>query len=202
MWLVGMTTVLTNSDTILLGLMTSPEQAGSYRVASQLAMFVGLPLTAVSVAMAPDMASMHAAGRIDELRVQCRAAARLIVLAVTGIAGAIAIVGREILQALGPEFGQGFTSALVLSAAYLFHSAMATSGYLLLMSGHERLVASILSVGALVNVTGVVILVPIYGLVGAATATGISLCLVSAVSALFARRLAGINATVFSVRPN
>ncbi len=201
MWLVGMTTVLTNSDTILLGLMTNPEQAGSYRVASQLAMFVGLPLTAVSVAMAPDMASMYTTGRIDELRVQCRAAARLIGIAAGGIAFVIAIVGREVLQAFGPEFGQGFTSALVLSAAYLFHSAMASSGYLLIMSGHERLVASIFSIGALANVMGVVILVPTYGLVGAATAAGISLCLVSAACALFARRLTGINATIFPASP-
>lgn len=198
MWLAGMTSVLTNSDTILLGLMTSPEQAGSYRVASQLAMFVGLPLTAVSVALAPRMASMHATGHIDELRGQCRAAARLIVLAAAGIAGAIAIVGQEILEIFGPGFGQGFASAIVLSAAYLFHSTMATSGYLLIMSGHERLMATILSGGALLNVLGVVILVPMYGLVGAAIASGISLCLVSAMCAIFVRRLTGINATIFS----
>jgi O-antigen/teichoic acid export membrane protein len=201
MWLVGMTAVLTNADTILVGLMASPEQAGLYRVASQLAMFVGLPLTAISVAIAPGMASMHATGRIDELRIQCRAAARLVALTAGGIAFVIAIAGREVLRAFGPEFGQAFTSALALSAAYLFHSAMATSGYLLIMSGHERLVASVFTVGALANVLGVVILVPSYGLLGAATATGISLCMVSATCAVFARRLTGVNATLFSVTP-
>lgn len=198
MWLTGMTAVLTNSDTILLGLMTDPERAGSYRIASQLAMFVGLPLTAISAAMAPAMAAMYATGRIDELRLQCRAAARLIVLAAIVIAVAIAIAGREVLRAFGPEFEQGFYAALVLSAAYLFHSAMATSGYLLIMTGHERLMASILSVGALLNLMGVLLLVPLYGLLGAAIATGASLCLVSAFCALFAKRLTGINATIFA----
>lgn len=197
MWLVGMSAVLTNADTILVGTLMSPADAGVYRVASQLAMFVGLPLTAVSVAMAPGIAAMHSTRRHAELRSQSRAAARLIVLGAGGIAFVIAFIGREVLQAFGPQFAKGFASALVLSVAYLFHSAMATSGYQLLMSGHERLVAIIFSIGALTNVTALFVLVPLYGLVGAATASGISLCLVSGACALFARRLLGLNATLF-----
>jgi O-antigen/teichoic acid export membrane protein len=198
MWLVGMSAVLTNIDTILVGALMSPADAGVYRVASQLAMFVGLPLTAVSVAMAPGMAAMHATGRRVELQSQSRAAARLIGLGAGGITFLIAIIGPQVLQAFGPQFGRGFDAALVLAVAYLFHSAMATSGYQLLMSGHERLVAVLFSVGTLLNMAGLLLLVPLYGLVGAAIAGGVSLCFVSAALALLARRLVGINATLFS----
>lgn len=201
MWLVGMSAVLTNIDTILVGMLMSPADAGVYRVASQLAMFVGLPLTAVSVAMAPGMAAMHATGRRVELQSQSRAAARLIGLGAGGITFLIAIIGPQVLQAFGPQFGRGFAATLVLAIAYLFHSAMATSGYQLLMSGHERLVAILFSVGALADVTGLLVLVPLYGLVGAAIAAGFSLCLVSAACALFARRRVGLNATLFSLVP-
>ncbi len=198
MWLVSMSAVLINIDTILVGTLMSPADAGVYRVASQLAMFVGLPLTAVSVAMAPGMAAMHATDRRVELQFQSRAAARLIGLGAVGITLLIAIIGPRVLQGFGPQFGRGFAAALVLAVAYLFHSAMATSGYQLLMSGHERLVAIVFSVGALLNVTGLLVLVPLYGLVGAAIAGGVSLCLVSATCAWFARRLIGLNATLFS----
>lgn len=198
MWLVCMSAILTNADTILVGALMSPADAGVYRAASQLAMFVGLPLTAISVAMAPGMAAMHATGRVDELQTQSRTAARLIFLGAAGIAGVIAIIGHMVLQAFGREFGQGFSSALVLSVAYLVHSAMATSGYQLLMSGHERLVAVVFSAGALINLVSLFVLVPLFGLIGAALASGISLCLVSIACALLARRLTGLNATLFS----
>ncbi len=198
MWLVCMSAILTNADTILVGTLMSPADAGVYRAASQLAMFVGLPLTAVSVAMAPGMAAMHATGRIAELQTQSRIAARMIFLGAAGIASVIAIIGHLVLQAFGREFGQGFPAALVLSVAYLVHSAMATSGYQLLMSGHERLVAFVFSAGALINLASLFVLVPFFGLIGAALASGLSLCLVSIACAFLARRLTGLNATLFS----
>ena len=144
---------------------------------------------------------MHATGRVDELQTQSRTAARLIFLGAAGIASVIATIGQMVLQAFGHEFGQGFSSALVLSVAYLVHSAMATSGYQLLMSGHERLVAVVFSAGAFVNLVSLFVLVPLFGLIGAALASGISLCMVSIACALLARRLTGLNATLFSATP-
>lgn len=201
MWLVTMTTVLTNIDTILVGRIAGDAQAGVYRVASQLAMLVGLPLTAVSMAMAPVIASLYAEGRTDELRVRCRAAARVAVAAAILLAAAIGIGGHRILAAFGPEFAQGYRATLLLSVAYVIHSAMATSGYLLIMSAHERLVVLVFMAGAAANVAGCLALIPAFGMSGAALASGISLGLVSVTCAVLARRKLGINGSAFARSP-
>jgi O-antigen/teichoic acid export membrane protein len=198
MWLVMMTTALTHLDTILVGRLVGAEQAGGYRVASQLAMLVGLPLTAISVAMAPVIAALHAAGRAEELRQRSLAAAWVAFTGALAVAGIILVGGRWILAAFGPGFEAGYGPALILSSAYLVHSAMATSGYLLIMSEHEKLVMVVFTAGAALNVAGGLILIPRLGATGAALSTGVSLCLVSIACALLARRKLGINGTIFA----
>jgi O-antigen/teichoic acid export membrane protein len=198
MWLVMMTSVLTNADTLLVGRIAGDAEAGAYRVASQLAMLVGLPLTAISTAMAPVIASLHASGQRDELCARTRAAARVIAAGALLLAVAIAVAGPRILAAFGPEFTQGYGPTLVLTAAYLVHSAMATSGYLLIMSAHERLVMLIFTAGAAAAIAGGVALIPSMGMMGAAVSSAVSLSLVSVSCAVLAWRRLGINGTVFA----
>ncbi len=200
MGLVMMTTVLTNVDTILVGRLVGTAAAGTYKVAVQLAMLVGLPLTAISVAMAPVIAALHASGRTEELRMRSRAAARVIVAAAAAVACAVVLGGPWILAAFGPGFTAGYAPAIILAAAYLVHSAMATSGYLLIMTAHEKLVMGVFSAGAALNVVGGLVLIPRYGTIGAATSSAACLCLVSISCALFARSRLGIDGTVFARR--
>ncbi len=201
MALVMMTTVLTNVDTVLVGSLRSAGEAGTYKVATQLAMLVGLPLTAVSVALAPGMAALHAAGRSDELQRQSRAAARVIIVSAMAVAAAVSVGGPRILGAFGPSFATAYVPTLVLVAAYLLHSAMATSGYLLIMSAHEKPVLAVFAGGAALNVLGGLALIPRFGLIGAASSSAICLCLVSISCAWLARRRLGIDGTVFARLP-
>jgi O-antigen/teichoic acid export membrane protein len=201
MTLVFMTTVLTNVDMLLVGRLSGNAEAGVYKVATQLAMLVGLPLTAVSVAMAPVIAALHVSGRIEELRARSRAAARLIVAAACAVGAFVTVGGPWVLAAFGGDFAAGYVPTLILSTAYLMHSAMATSGYLLIMTAHETAVMAVFAAGAGLNVAGGLVLIPRFGLVGAAVSTAVSLCLVSVTCAVLARRWLGIDGTVFAGEP-
>jgi O-antigen/teichoic acid export membrane protein len=198
MTLVLMTTALTNVDTLLVGRLSGNADAGVYRVAAQLAMLVGLPLTAISVAMAPVIAALHAGGRVEELRMRSRAAARLIFAAACGVCVLVVGGGPWVLAAFGREFSAGYSPALVLSGAYLVHSAMATSGYLLIMTAHETAVMSAFAAGTALNVVGGLLLIPRFGPTGAAASTAVSLCLVSVTCAVLARKRLGVDGTVFA----
>jgi O-antigen/teichoic acid export membrane protein len=198
MWLVAMSALHTNVDTILVGALAGPDDAGVYRVATQLAMFVGLPLTAVSIAMAPSISALHATGRHEELQRRLAGAARTIFVCAALVAIFVAFAGSRVLAAFGADFGVGYVPAMVLVVAYLFHSAMATSSYLLFMTSHERAATLAFMAGVAINVTANLLLTPQYGILGAAIATGISLCVVSFACACLAWRLTGVNATVFA----
>jgi O-antigen/teichoic acid export membrane protein len=56
--------------------------------------------------------------------------------------------------------------------------------------------------GTAVNVVGGLLLIPRYGLAGAAASTAVSLCLVSVTCALLAQRRLGIDGTVFAAAPD
>jgi O-antigen/teichoic acid export membrane protein len=198
MWLVGMSAALVNVDTLLVGVLLGPSEAGAYRVASQFAMFVGFPLAAVSIAAAPAIAALHSQRRHAELDRRLRGAARVIFAVAAAIAVVAALAGRPLLEALGPGFGHAYPAMLILVAAYLFHAAMAASTYLLFMTAHERLAAALFTAGAASHVGLGLLLIPRFGLSGAAVAAGASLALVSAASALLAWKRTGINATIFS----
>lgn len=199
MWLVGMSAALVNVDTLLVGALLGPSEAGAYRVASQCAMFVGFPLAAVSIATAPTIASLHAQGRHLELGRRLRSAARVIFAVAAAIAVIAALAGRPLLAAVGSGFEHAFPAMLILVATYLVHAAMAASTYLLFMTAHERLAAAIFTGGVAFHVVLGMLLIPRFGLSGAAGAAGASLTLVSAASAMLAWKLTGINATIFSV---
>jgi O-antigen/teichoic acid export membrane protein len=78
---------------------------------------------------------------------------------------------------------------------------MATSGYLLIMSQHEKLVMGVFAAGAALNACGGLALIPRLGTTGAAASSALSLCLVSVSCALLARRKLGIDGTVFARQP-
>lgn len=198
MWLIGMSAILTNMDTILVGALRSPADAGVYRVASQLAMLVGMPLTAVSISMAPAISALYATGQREELQRRARQGAVTIMIGAAGIGLAVAVLTPWILKAFGPPFAAAHAPASILAAAYLVHSSMATGSYLLFMTAHERTATLIFAIGIVIHALGAMLLVPPYGLLGAAIASGASLCFVSMTCAFLARRLIGINATVFA----
>lgn len=197
MWLIAMSVTLVNVDTLLVGAQLGPANAGAYRAASQLAMFVGFPVAAVSIAVAPSISALYASRRTDELRLLVRRAARVIAAASAVTAMTVVLAGRPILHGLGPGFEAGYPVTLVLSAAYLLHAAMATSSYLLFMTAHERLAAAFFTLGVAVHVLANLLLVPRFGLTGAAVAMGCALVVVSAGCAMAAWRTIGIDATIF-----
>jgi O-antigen/teichoic acid export membrane protein len=197
MWLIAMSVALVNVDTLLVGVQLGPANAGAYRAASQLAMFVGFPVAAVSIAIAPSISALYASRRTSELRLLVRRAARVIAAASALTAMTVVLAGRPILHGLGPGFESGYPVTLILSAAYLLHAAMATSSYLLFMTAHERLAAAFFSLGFGVHVLANLFLVPRFGLTGAAIAMGCALVVVSAGCAMAAWRAIGIDATIF-----
>jgi O-antigen/teichoic acid export membrane protein len=149
--------------------------------------------------MAPRIASLYATGRRQELQDQVRRGARTILLGAAPIALGIALFAPWVLATFGPAFADAYVPVLVLVTAYMVHAAMATSSYLLFMTAHERVAMLVFTGGITVNIAGNLLLIPRYGMLGAAIATGTSFCAVSGACALLARRLIGINATVFSL---
>jgi O-antigen/teichoic acid export membrane protein len=86
---------------------------------------------------------------------------------------------EEILYLWGKEFVEGSLCLIILSAAYLFLSAVGPVRHMIMMSGRTKinLINSIIGFISVISLN--LVLVPKYGMIGAAVATAFSICVVS-----------------------
>lgn len=193
-----------NADILMLGSITGPEAAGLYKAATRGAELLTFGLVVISVPLGPLLARLYAAGEIATLQRELSRWARVAFAPAAVLAVAFVIDGSWFLALFGSEFtGHEASAALaILAAGQLIHVAAGPAGLLLLMSGHERLAAQALAVGAVLNVALNALLIPTWGVRGAAVATACSTAIFALLLVVFAFRRLKLNPTVVPVRVN
>jgi O-antigen/teichoic acid export membrane protein len=106
------------------------------------------------------------------------------------------LFGRWILAAVfGDEYAVGATALAILAAAQLANAAAGSVGQLLSMTGHERDAARGVALSALVNVALNALLIPRWGMNGAAAASAASLITWNVLLAILVHRRLGLHST-------
>jgi O-antigen/teichoic acid export membrane protein len=115
------------------------------------------------------------------------------------LAAAIVLLalGMPLLWLFGPQFVAGYPVMMILVVGFLFRSSMGPAEFLLNMLGEQKLCAAVLVVTAVLNVALNFALVPRFGLVGAATATSVSLVVAALLNYLAVSRRLGIDVAVW-----
>lgn len=175
-FLAGMQVINSQTDVVMLGLLTTNEEVGVYRAAVQGAQLVALPLTVVNLVLAPHISRLHAKGDRAALQWIATWSARLVLLAALPMVSIFVLSGSAILAMIfGDEYRPGYLALTILCIGQFVNSGMGSVGLLLNMTGHERQTAKGFAAAAIVNVTLNLMLIPIWGIEGAAVATATSL---------------------------
>ena len=161
-------------STVMVGGMLGPEKAGILDVALRGASLVSFTLMAVNMPLAPAVAKLHAKGERERLQSLVTKSARVALLGSLPIALGMILFGRWVLLIFGREFTGGSTVLAILSAGQLVNVAMGSVALLLNMSGHERDTARGIGITALVSVVLSAVLIPVWGVEGAAVANAVS----------------------------
>ncbi len=187
------------SDILLIGLFLDRTEVGLYNAASKTAALVSLSLVAVTTIAAPTFAAAHATGGRGDLQ---RAAARAAHLGFwPALAAAVGLLafGGPLLRLFGASFVAARLPLTVLVGGQLVNAAAGPVGYLLAMTGYQDDNARVFAVSALLNLGLNALLIPAFGLVGAATATALTMVLWNVwLHALTVRRL-GVWGSVLAV---
>lgn len=191
LWVASMDLVIGVTDTVMLGLWRSAGEVGVYGVALRTAALAAFALVAVNTVAAPKFAALHAQGSGEPLSKLARSAARLTVWATLPLILVFAVVPEWILGLFGAEFRAGAWALRLLAAGQLVNVATGSVGYLLTMTGHEKLMRNNILFCAALNVSLNALLIPRYGILGAAAASAISLASMNIISSVLVyRRLA------------
>lgn len=186
------------ADIIFLGVLGSNAEVGIYRVVVQGAMLVTFGLQAVDMAVSPYFARFHFQGERARLQYLVTQSSRIAVAIALPLVLIYAIFGRILLSnVFGEEYAAGYIPLLILAFGQLISAAMGSVRGLLNMTGHERYTMRGVLFAALINLILNAVLIPIYGMVGAATATAASVIFWNMSLKLAAKRHLGLEVIAF-----
>jgi O-antigen/teichoic acid export membrane protein len=109
----------------------------------------------------------------------------------------ILALGKPLLWLFGPQFEAGYPVMFVLVIGFLFRSSMGPVEFLLNMLGEQARCAAVLAVTMALNIALNLALVPAFGLMGAATATSLSLTAAALMNAAVAYRRLEIETAIW-----
>lgn len=176
MWLGGFYLLISRTDLIMLGAMLGAEDAGIYAAASKPAEAISLVAFAANTAVAPTFAKL----RDDPVALQrlFTSMGRRVLLLTTIPAVALVFFSEQIIVWLyGPRYAAGATVMSVLGLIQVLVVSGGSVATLLNMTGHERPHLRVVSTAAATNIALNAMLIPIWGITGAAAATGLSVLL-------------------------
>lgn len=174
----GLQFVNSQVDLLVLGFLVDKESVGIYKIASTLALQVSFGLTVVNAVVAPKFAELYRRGDIQALKRLNKMSAMVSFALGAVVTLGYFLIGEWVIQfAMGKGYGTAFMPLMILSTAHLLTLWAGTTNVLLTMLGHERdvLVAAVVSIS--INFVLNLVLVPQFGMIGAASATAIALAI-------------------------
>jgi O-antigen/teichoic acid export membrane protein len=195
MWLVTVgRAILAQLDLLLVGVLATSADVATYAVPFRLALFVGFPLILVNQVVPPLIASWHAGGAVERLERTLRATAGLAFIGSIAIAAVYVVAGKLIISELfGAKYEDGYTVLLILSAGQVLQTYAGSCGFALMMTGHQRAYAWLLSVSTVLTAALDVAFFELWGIEGIALATALSLTAQNFLQAAMLRRLTGFH---------
>jgi O-antigen/teichoic acid export membrane protein len=167
-WTGFATQFIGTADPAFLGWLSGPDQSAIYGVAFRIAALLAFAQAAVNLMVAPMISELHATGKTQELQKVLTWAARGILAYVLPTAAVLLIAAPWYL----PMFGAGFDDAsgplLWLVVSQVLNALTGSVDLLLGMTGHHHYAARTLGLAALFKVLLNLMLIPLYGAVGAA----------------------------------
>lgn len=195
----GCWVITSRADVLLLGAIRGSEAVGLYSVASRSAELITFFLGAFNFVLAPAMARLHAARDRERLQRMMTQWVRIVFALSLPLAVGLICLGRWWLPLFGHGYVQAHAALAILVGGQLVNVAMGSVGSLLIMTGYERDTARLLAVSAACNITGNALLIPKWGIEGAACATTAGVVLWNVLMVIRVHRRLGIHSTVFGV---
>lgn len=167
----GIFLVLWNVDTLMLGSMMKPQDVSIYHAAVKTAGLVLLVFNAVRSFAAPKFAALYVEKSRAHQQEFARSIAKWMFWPTALVVLVVIVAGKLVLSFFGSEFVAGYPVIIVLCSAYLVRTVAGPLSALLAVSGNQDDIL-IVNIGAGIgNVVLNAILIPLFGIMGAAFAT-------------------------------
>ena len=186
---LGVTEIVNSQgDILMLGAIKGVEVVGIYGVVSKISVLVIFIQGAANNALGPIIAGLYAENKMTKLRQVLIKSARIVFLVSLLTSGFLFLSGRGILSFFGSDFIAGYGALTILTVGQLLNSMFGPVGLLLNMTGYQKMSAISVSSCAILNLILNYILIPKFGINGAAIATSSSIVAVNLFNVLIVNK--------------
>ena len=185
------------TDVLMLGYYSGADQVGIYNLCFKLASIITFAQFAINSYAAPRISSYYHSDKLDELKALISKIAWLNFIISSPFFLVLLFLGDQILPLFGEEFKSGTLVLLLLIVAQLVNALSGPVLYILNMTGKEFVARNMVLVAALVNVVLNFILIPLYGIVGAAVAASIAMVVWNICSIVYIYKNYGLLTVVY-----
>jgi O-antigen/teichoic acid export membrane protein len=190
---VGLKLLDSQISLILLGLLGTSEEVGLFKVAATGAGLVVFGMTAVNMAMTPHLARLFNEGNLKTLQRMIIVSTRVVALTSFPVAILFLVWGEEVISLIfGPEYVGAAGALAILSIGQLVNASAGPVATVLIMAGKDRATVVGSAIALSLNVVFGIVLIPIYGLTGAAISFALSVSSWNIILMFIAKKKIGV----------
>lgn len=173
--MAGFGILLSQTDVIAVGILRGSTEAGFYTASAKIAGVVGLVLVAVNAIATPRLSGMFVRREVRRMESLAVRGAMLAFWPSLGLSIVLIAFGPYVLGLFGPDFAKSTTVLTVLLAGQVVNAAAGSVGYIMIMTGHQNTSVKVYACVAAGHLLLLPIAVSLFGSIGAATVTALSL---------------------------
>ena len=163
--------LMQSTDVLFISAYDTFDSVAYYSIAVKLASVTALALISVNIVIAPKIATIYNDKNFYELKSILKKATRVNVVISLPIIIVLLCFSEYILSTFGINYVLAKSALWVLLIAQFFNSVTGPSALYLNMTGRQKKLNVILLISLLINIVLNIILVPAYGMLGAAIST-------------------------------
>lgn len=190
--------LLQNADVLIISRYVEPAQVGVYFAAAKTMSLIMFVHYAVGSAVANRYSALNARGDKRALEQLVRDAGHWTFWPSLGGAVVILVLGKPLLSLFGAGFTEGYPVMFILVMGFLVRASIGPAEFLLSMLGEQRRCAIALVIGATCSIVLNFTLTPMFGLIGAASATAAAVTITALLNCWFAWRRLGMAVGIWS----
>lgn len=180
LWISGMLRQFRrNVESVLVGVYAAASSVGVIAIAHKANLVGHISLLSILVAVKPTLARLHDQGDKDGMARLYTAATRWTLMLNVPFFLVLVLYAKPILSVFGETFATGAAALTILAFAELVNAGTGICGPVIDMTGHTRVKVANSVLWTVLVVAGNALLVPRWGVIGAATAASVAIVAVN-----------------------
>lgn len=188
------------SDTLMLGYFSNEKAVGFYNIARPMSVFISIGLSISLFIYTPLTAGLYAQKKLKENVIIFTTITKWICFFTLPIAILFFFYGSEIISIFfGEKYLPAVNALKILVVVYFIHNIMGPNGATLTAYGKTKYLLFTGIISSLLNVVLNFLIIPLYGIVGAAIATGISIIFINLIRVYYLKKISNIHPFRFEI---